>query len=137
VRVKEEAMRVKEVIMIRSTYWQYSVSITRQDGRRDHGIVCGGKPTFLATIADAITQASYYVSIGYTEVTIDLEEICALCCGAGQVVKPKRRGFGVRKTCPDCKGKSVANSVGPIPINLCADIMEKINADDEAMVTQL
>jgi len=137
VRVKEEAIRVKEVIMIRSTYWQYSVSVTRPDGKRDHGVVCGGKPTFLATIADAITQASYYVSIGYAEVTIGLEEICALCDGTGQVFKPKKRGFGVRKTCPDCKGKSVVTRVGPIPINLCSNIMDKINAAEEAMVTQL
>ena len=33
-RVKEETMRVKGVIMVRSTYWQYSVSITRVAGRR-------------------------------------------------------------------------------------------------------
>ena len=125
----------RKVTMIRSTYWKYSVSITRPDGRRDHGIVLGNKPTFLATIAEAITQASYYVSLGYTDVTIDLKEICALCDGTGQVFKPKKRGFGVRKTCPDCKGKGVVNSVGPIPIKLCSDIMGKINADDEVMVT--
>ena len=122
--------------MLRSTYWQYSVSITRQDGKRDKGIVCGGKPTFLATIAEAITQASYYVSLGYAEVTIELEEICALCDGTGQVFKAKKRGFSVRKTCPDCKGNSVANRVGSIPIKLCSNIMDKINADDEVMVTQ-
>jgi len=122
---------------IRSTYWQYSVSITRPDGRRDQGIVLGSKPTFIATIADAITQASYYVSLGYTEVTIELEEICARCDGTGQVFfKPKKRGFGVRKICPDCKVKSVANRVGPIPINLSSNILDKINAENEAMVTQ-
>ena len=122
--------------MVRSTYWQYSVSVTRSDGKRDHGIVLASKPTFLSSLADAITQASYYVSIGYTEVTIELEEICALCCGAGQIVKPRKRGFGVRKTCPDCKGKSVVTRVGPIPINLCADIMGKINAENESLVAQ-
>jgi hypothetical protein len=137
VLVKEEAMQVKGVIMVRSTYWHYPVSITCPDGRRDEGIVFGWKPTFLATIADAITQASYYVSLGYTDVTIELKEICALCCGAGQVIKPKKRGFGVRKTCPDCKGNSVVTRVGPIPINLCSNIMDKINAENEALVTQL
>ena len=118
--VSKPPMRIDErkVTMIRSTYWQYSVSIT-QDGRRDKGIVCGGKPTFIATIAEAITQASYYVSLEYTDVTIDLKEICALCEGTGQVFKAKKRGFSVRKTCPDCKGNSVANRVGPIPIKLC------------------
>ena len=129
-------MRVKGVIMVRSTYWQYSVSIARPDGRRDQGIVLASRPTFIATIADAITQASYYVSIGYAGVTIELEEICALCEGTGQVFKPKKRGFGVRKTCPDCKGNSVVTRVGSIPIKLCSDIMGKINAENEALVAQ-
>jgi len=119
----------KEKSMVRSTRWQYAVSITRPNGRRDNGIVCGGKPTFLSSLADAITQASYYASLGYTEVAVDMEEICALCDGAGQVfIKPKGRGLGSRKTCPDCKGKGVVTRVGPIPINLSSHIMDKINA---------
>lgn len=101
--------------MIRSTIWQTCVSY------ESGSCSIGGDITFKRAMSRAMTDATYYAGIGRRNVSIQLEEHCGNCRGCGQVSIVKR-GRKVVVDCPECKGKPIASTLGPIPFVLHENI---------------
>ena len=76
----------------------YTASIDlRPDSLSSSG--SGGHPDIASAVADAICMATYYRSIGYRNIHLEIQEGCAECFGSGTVPGARRR-----KRCPNCKG---------------------------------
>ena len=93
-----------------ATYFDYLVQVWNGDSRGTASMAAA--PTMNAALAGAFRDASYYLgSCGYERVTIEAREVCSTCNGDGTV----RKARGGVKRCPGCKGKPIAQEIGPFP----------------------
>ena len=91
------------------TVWSYGVTY----GQRGSGLF-SSQPTLEGALARAFRDASYYLSIGYTDVRVDgITESCVSCCGEGKTLN--HRGKQVK--CKACGGKG---TFGHVPGFNCA-----------------
>ena len=72
------------------------------------GSTLSGSDTYEKALEEGNKDRNYLLSVGYTEVTLDITEACPVCYNnpKGIFFPQKRNKFmGTWKKCPNCKGK--------------------------------
>jgi hypothetical protein len=79
-----------------------------------------------AILAVAVTDATYYLGIGYKRVTVEIEQRCSACNGSGEIFVRRSAISGVNRMCKACKGNPIMSSIPAFPVR-CHENVEIVD----------
>lgn len=84
------------------TYFTATVSYNRLSSVSTHA------DSLALALARAVADCCYLRTVGHQSQTVEVTECCATCGNVGRVRGKRKLSW---KTCPDCKGKPIADPI--------------------------